>query len=88
MVAAGYDLPYIQAQVGHMNPTTTLATYAQLMRRSDREQLRTEIRKLLGVETEGASRAERSRHQISPPQVGAARLRAAEKAGKGRAPHL
>jgi integrase len=87
MVVAGYDLPYIQAQVGHMNPTTTLAIYAQLMRRSDREQLRTEIRKLLGVETERASGAEGSSHQISPSQPGAARLRATEKAGKGRALH-
>ena len=84
MVAAGYDLPYIQAQVGHIDPTTTLAIYAQLLRRSDRDQLRTEIRELLGVGTEGANGAHRSGHQISPPTPGATRLRAAEKAGKGR----
>jgi integrase len=49
MVAAGYDIPYIQAQVGHKDPTTTLAIYAQVMRRPDRDELRAEIRALLGV---------------------------------------
>ncbi|MDQ6818862.1 MAG: site-specific integrase [Actinomycetota bacterium] len=89
MVAAGYDLPYIQAQVGHTNPTTTLAIYAQLMRRNDREQLRTEIRNLLGVETERATEALRSSPRVGPQQPRAARVRAAaEKAGKGRALRL
>jgi integrase len=49
MVAAGYDIPYIQAQVGRKDPTTTLAIYAQAMRRPDRDQLRAEIRAVLGV---------------------------------------
>jgi integrase len=49
MVAAGYDIPYVQAQVGHKDPTTTLAIYAQVMRRPGRDQLRAEIRALLGV---------------------------------------
>lgn len=48
-IAAGFDLPYIQAQVGHLHPTTTLAIYAQLMARPDRDQLRAEIRELLGA---------------------------------------
>ena len=40
MVAAGYDLPYIQAQVGHRDPSTTLAIYARVIARPDRDQLR------------------------------------------------
>ena len=48
MIAAGYDLPYVQAQVGHSDPAVTLAVYAQVMRRRDRDQLRSEIRALLG----------------------------------------
>jgi integrase len=50
MVAAGYDFPYIHAQVGHRDPSTTLAIYAQVIARPDRDQLRAEIRQLLGVE--------------------------------------
>jgi integrase len=49
LLAAGYELPYVQAQVGHVHPHTTLAIYAQVMARGDRDQLRTEIRELLGV---------------------------------------
>jgi integrase len=49
MIAAGYDLPYVQAQVGHDDPGVTLSIYAQVMRRADREELRAEIRGLLGV---------------------------------------
>ena len=35
LVAAGYEIPYIQAQVGHGDPTTTLEIYAQVLRRAD-----------------------------------------------------
>lgn len=56
LLAAGYDLPYVQAQVGHLDPTTTLAIYAQVMARRDRGQLRSEIRQLLGVETESSQK--------------------------------
>jgi integrase len=52
MIAAGYDLPYVQAQVSHDHPNITLAIYAQVMRRADREQLKAEIRGLLGVASE------------------------------------
>ncbi|MGI8864350.1 MAG: tyrosine-type recombinase/integrase, partial [Solirubrobacteraceae bacterium] len=87
MVAAGYDLPYIQAQVGHRDPTTTLAVYAQVIARPDRDQLRAEIRQLLGVDltVEAESRAAAERSARS--QLNGARLRATaiEKAGKGRA---
>jgi integrase len=48
MVAAGFDLPYVQDQVGHIHPTTTLATYAQVIRRPDREAVRAEMRSVLG----------------------------------------
>jgi integrase len=88
MVAAGYDLPYIQAQVGHEDPTTTLAIYAQILRRADRDQLRAEIRELLGVDSEGPDQARSARREAAPTVPATARLRAAEKAGKGRALHL
>ncbi len=84
LVAAGYDLPYVQAQVGHSNPALTLSIYAQLMRRADRDELRAEIRELL--ESPSAAVAE----GIATPSVRRATaiptggLRAAEKAGKGR----
>ena len=52
MIAAGYDLPYVQAQVGHDDPSVTLSIYAQVMRRADREQLKAEIRELLGMGSE------------------------------------
>lgn len=52
MIAAGYDLPYVQAQVGHDDPSVTLSIYAQVMRSADREELRAEIRALLGVRSE------------------------------------
>ena len=73
MVAAGYDIPYVQAQVGHKDPTTTLAIYAQVMRRPDRDHLRAEIRALLGVsprppEPSGATihRLDRGQESLSP----------------------
>ena len=40
LIAAGYDLPYVQAQVGHDDPSVTLSIYAQAMRSPDREELR------------------------------------------------
>jgi hypothetical protein len=48
MLAAGFDLPYVQSQVGHVDPTVTLAVYAQVIRRQDRDRPREEMRKLLG----------------------------------------
>ena len=32
LLAAGYDVPYVQAQVGHEDPTTTLGVYARVIR--------------------------------------------------------
>jgi integrase len=54
MLAAGFDLPYVQDQVGHLHPTTTLAVYAKVIRRPDRDRLRAEIRELLGVPEDAA----------------------------------
>jgi integrase len=72
MIAAGYDLPYVQAQVGHTDPAVTLSVYAHVMRRADRDQLRAEIRGLLGV--------------MHPASNGDVRRsdRTREKAGNGR----
>jgi integrase len=47
MLAAGHDIPYVQAQVGHADPTVTLAVYAQLIRRPDRDEMRRELRAFL-----------------------------------------
>src|SRR5579884_4097052 len=47
MLAAGHDLPYVQAQVGHEDPATTLRVYAQVINQPNREQLRREMRDLL-----------------------------------------
>lgn len=91
MLAAGHDIPYVQSQVGHLDPTITLGVYAQLIRRPDREQLRTELRAFLDtplpVENATAASAEpltaqlgRDRVQTSA-QIGG--LRRIEKAGKG-----
>lgn len=72
MIAAGYDLPYVQAQVGHADPAVTLSIYAQVMRRADRDELKAEIRGLLGV-TRAASNGD-----------GRPSDRIREKAGNGR----
>ncbi len=74
MLAAGFELPYVQAQVGHKDPNLTLSVYAQLMHSADRDQLRTEVRTLLGLaspaETEPSApakhvqTAQRNRNQL------------------------
>jgi integrase len=48
MLAAGFDVPYVQDQVGHSDPSTTLGIYARVIRRADRDQLRSELRELFG----------------------------------------
>jgi hypothetical protein len=37
MLEAGAPVPYVQAQVGHEDPTTTLHIYAQVLKRRDRQ---------------------------------------------------
>jgi integrase len=48
MLAAGFDLPYVQDQVGHTDPITTMGIYARVIRRADRDTLRAELRELFG----------------------------------------
>jgi integrase len=69
MIAAGYDLPYVQAQVGHDDPNVTLSMYAQVMRRADRDELKAEIRELLGVSSEGRAtgQSQRSVGRVDAP---------------------
>lgn len=90
LIAAGYDLPYVQAQVGHANPALTLSIYAQVMRRPDRDQLREEIRQLLGTSTAPAegSPAPSIRPESGRRPTSVTALRALEKAGKGHGLHL
>jgi hypothetical protein len=38
MLAAGADVPYVQAQVGHTDPKLTLEIYALVLKRRDRTQ--------------------------------------------------
>lgn len=54
MLAAGFDVPYVQDQVGHADPTTTLAIYARVIRRADRDALRSELSALLGEDRSNA----------------------------------
>ena len=39
MFAAGAEIPYIMAQVGHGDSKVTLEIYAQVLKRRDREQI-------------------------------------------------
>ena len=47
VLAACYDLPYVQAQVGHKDPTTTLDVYARVGRHPDRRRVRAELASML-----------------------------------------
>jgi integrase len=81
MLAAGFDLPYVQEQVGHRDPSTTLKIYAQVIRRPDRDQLRADMRALFGEDRPViavASKPEMPREPEQRPQP------ANEKAGNGR----
>jgi len=96
MLAAGHDIPYVQSQVGHLDPTVTLAVYAQVIRRPDREELRKELRAFLETPLAQGNAAavpaepqttqiHRNRAQTTAQIDG---LRRIEKAGKGRAVNL
>ena len=58
MLAAGFDLRYVQEQVGHEDPSTTLKLYAQVIRRPDRDQLRADMRALPGETQPGSRRCQ------------------------------
>lgn len=92
MLAAGYDLPYVQDQVGHRDPKTTLGIYAQLIRRPDRDQLRAEMRALLLARSSDEERAAattdpKNARQSDRTEASVTHLRQTEKAAKGRALH-
>jgi integrase len=83
MVAAGYDIPYIQAQVGHRDPSTTLAIYARVIARPDRDEVRDEIRHLFGVNAQAEAEPSPAHRTAAVTRLRGSSLRA-EKAGKGR----
>ena len=86
MLAAGFDLTYVQEQVGHEDPSTTLKIYAQVIRRPDRDQLRAEMRALLGEDRPGIAPAPdpRDMQALRSPSGGDRARTANEKAGNGR----
>jgi hypothetical protein len=49
MLAAGFDVPYVRAQVGHRDPAVTLGMYAHVIERPDRDRLEAEMRDLIGA---------------------------------------
>jgi integrase len=78
-ITAGFDIPYVQAQVGHVDPKMTLAVYAKVMRRPDRGELQVEIRSLLGVDrprAQGPSETVVTRSQGPTPTPFASRIKA------------
>jgi integrase len=85
MLAAGFDLPYVQEQVGHQDPSTTLKIYAQVIRRPDRDQLRAEMRALLGEDRPVIAPApDLQVPELRSPAVDLTARAIHEKAGKGR----
>jgi hypothetical protein len=52
MIAAGYDLPYVRPRSATNDPSVTFSIHAQVMRRANRQQLKAEIRELLGMDSE------------------------------------
>jgi hypothetical protein len=83
LLAAGYDLPYVQAQVAHLDPTTTLGIYAHVMARRDRDQLRAEIRTLLGADANNTEPAAATTRLTDRSEQSESQLRAGIKAPKG-----
>jgi hypothetical protein len=83
LLAAGYDLPYVQAQVGHVDPTTTLGIYAHVMARRDRDQLRAEIRTLLGADTNSSEPAPATTRLAGRSEQSVSQRRGGIKAPKG-----
>lgn len=76
MLAAGFDVPYVRAQVGHRDPAVTLTVYAQVIDRPDRDRMRAEMRELLGDDDPQLA---------TSPRASAHREPAREKAQKGPA---
>jgi integrase len=55
MLAAGYDVPYVQTQVGHEDPSTTLGIYARVISQPNRDRLRKRMEGLLRGDTGSAA---------------------------------
>jgi integrase len=85
LLAIGEDVPYVMRQVGHANPTVTLAVYAQVMFRAEgeRERLRALVQGADWART-GTERHERAtepaRGEIAAPPD-SARLLGVERVG-------
>jgi hypothetical protein len=56
LLAAGCDPAYAQQQVGHTDPTLTLRTYQQLLKRKRRKEYRDRVDELLGTSRAALSR--------------------------------
>jgi integrase len=92
MLAAGHDVPYVQHQLGDVDPTITLSIYTQLMRRADREQLRQELRSFIDTPVAKAASTTSPATGLVPDTTGPGSLtpapidglRRIEKAEKGR----
>jgi hypothetical protein len=73
MFAAGAEIPYVMAQVGHDDSKVTLEIYAQVLKRRDREQIGRAFDHLLvaGGRVEPSTTARASRHPDQSLQGGA-----------------
>jgi integrase len=61
LLAEGEDVPYVQAQMGHTDPSMTLAAYARVVR-NGRRSARSKRRELALTGTSGAMSATGSSH--------------------------
>jgi hypothetical protein len=72
MFAAGAEIPYVMAQVGHGDSKVTLEIYAQVLKRRDREQIGRAFDHLLvgGRSVAPPTTARASRRPISRSNAG------------------
>ena len=77
MFAAGAEIPYVMAQVGHGDSKVTLEIYAQVLKRRDREQIGRAFDHLLvgGGTGEPRTSAPAARRRSSRPKTAARRGR-------------
>ena len=77
MFAAGAEIPYVMAQVGHGDSKVTLEIYAQVLKRRDREQIGRAFDHLLvgGGRGEPRTAARAARRPISRSKTAARRGR-------------
>jgi len=79
MFAAGAEIPYVMAQVGHGDSKVTLEIYAQVLKRRDREQIGRAFDHLLvgGGRAEPRTAAKAARRPMSRSTTAARRGRTA-----------